>query len=785
MTFFVFVDSKVILANEFLFNTETIEVLNNGNNILAKNGIVKSNIEKIEIISDSFYLDKKTTILKTTSGEVKFLDTGFNIKANNHEYNNTLSTLLATGNVKVVHDLQKLTLSTENIFFDNKKKIIRSESKTIINDKFGNNFEVESFNYSLKDNLIKINNAILIDISNNIFNLKKAYINLNTEKLVAENISIDFNKKYFQMEGDPRLKGTTLKSNKNQTIITNGVFTPCKKNDSCPPWQLSAGEIKHDKKKKTIYYKNAWLKIYDKPVFYFPKFFHPDPTVKRQSGFLMPSFDASNSIGSSFNIPYYNVLAENKDITIKPRFFSNNKFLAQSEYRSVNSNSKLNADVSLLSEKNSTSKSHIFLQTSKELDFRKFSESNLSLNLQKTSNDTYLKTYKISSPLINSTSFLTSSVDFKIYKENFSFDTSAIIYEDLNKKKNDRYEFIYPTFNLNKEITNNSSFAGDFNVNSLGFMKHYNTNVVEKILINDLVFNSDPFLTSNGFKNDFKFLLKNINTEGKNSEKYKNTFSNELASIFQVDTSYPLKKENRNYINVLKPLASFKFSPNNNKQTSTTENKRIDLNNIYNINRISRNDAVEGGTSLTYGIEFEKNHIDTYKKNFSAKLANVFRLEEENLPTDNDLGEKTSDIFGNLMYSPNDLLKINYDFSINDSLNKTKYQSLGSEISVNNFITSFEYLNENNTNDSKSYLSNSTSYSFNESSNLAFETRKNKKTDLTEFYNLIYQYRNDCLIAALEYNRDYYNDRDLKPEENIFFKLTIIPFGQTSSPNLR
>ncbi len=26
---------------------------------------------------------------------------------------------------------------------------------------------------------------------------------------------------------------------------------------------------------------------------------------------------------------------------------------------------------------------------------------------------------------------------------------------------------------------------------------------------------------------------------------------------------------------------------------------------------------------------------------------------------------------------------------------------------------------------------------------------------------------------------------DLKPEENIFFKLTIIPFGQTSSPDLK
>ena len=73
----------------------------------------------------------------------------------------------------------------------------------------------------------------------------------------------------------------------------------------------------------------------------------------------------------------------------------------------------------------------------------------------------------------------------------------------------------------------------------------------------------------------------------------------------------------------------------------------------------------------------------------------------------------------------------------------------------------------------------------NKTSNLIFKIRENKKTKLTEFYNLIYEYTNDCLTAAIEYNKNYYNDRDLKPEENIFFKLTIIPFGETSSPNLR
>ena len=43
---------------------------------------------------------------------------------------------------------------------------------------------------------------------------------------------------------------------------------------------MQSEKITHNKNKKIIEYKNAWLKLYDRPVFYFPKFFHPDPTVK-------------------------------------------------------------------------------------------------------------------------------------------------------------------------------------------------------------------------------------------------------------------------------------------------------------------------------------------------------------------------------------------------------------------------------------------------------------------------------------------------------------------------
>ena len=93
-------------------------------------------------------------------------------------------------------------------------------------------------------------------------------------------------------------------------------------------------------------------------------------------------------------------------------------------------------------------------------------------------------------------------------------------------------------------------------------------------------------------------------------------------------------------------------------------------------------------------------------------------------------------------------------------------------------------MQEQNVIGSKSFIQNDTSYSIDETKSLNFSTRKNKETNLTEFYNLIYKYKNDCLTAAVEYNKEYYNDNDLKPEEQLLFTITIMPFGKVNTPNL-
>ena len=113
------------------------------------------------------------------------------------------------------------------------------------------------------------------------------------------------------------------------------------------PWELSADKITHNKKKKSISYENVWLKIYDTPVVYFPKFFHPDPTVERQSGFLIPSFKTSPNNNTFLSIPYYKVLDNNRDFTFTPRLYAKDQLLAQNEYRQVNKSSKFITDFSI------------------------------------------------------------------------------------------------------------------------------------------------------------------------------------------------------------------------------------------------------------------------------------------------------------------------------------------------------------------------------------------------------------------------------------------------------
>ena len=227
------------------------------------------------------------------------------------------------------------------------------------------------------------------------------------------------------------------------------------------------------------------------------------------------------------------------------------------------------------------------------------------------------------------------------------------------------------------------------------------------------------------------------------------------------------------------------YSPNANKNLKNLDRK-LDINNIFTQNRLSLNDSVEGGQSLTIGGEYTLKAKEGGNDIIKAGLARVLRDNEEtNLPTKSTLNNKGSDFIGSLMFEPNKNFKFDYDFSIDSDFESSNYNLLKTQFSVNKFVTSFEFLQEDDEVGSESYLSNEIAYNFDNSYSLRYRTRRNEKTDFTEFYNLIYEYKNDCLTASIQYNKDYYSDNELKPTEEIFFSISIVPLATLNTPKVR
>lgn len=121
------------------------------------------------------------------------------------------------------------------------------------------------------------------------------------------------------------------------TELRRGVYSPCDlcvKDPTKPPtWQLKAERIEHDQTTKTIVYHDAWMEIGGIPVIYTPYLSHPDPSVKRRSGFLAPTMENSGQLGFHASIPYFWDIAPDKDLLFSPILSTKTGLVLAGRYR--------------------------------------------------------------------------------------------------------------------------------------------------------------------------------------------------------------------------------------------------------------------------------------------------------------------------------------------------------------------------------------------------------------------------------------------------------------------
>ena len=778
---------NIVTAQEIKFESKILETFDN-EKIIAS-GDVKVFDDMYILNSDRLEIDKKRNF-HILSGNVFLEDKEKNkifsnkilIDIANEEYISQGETELIVNNL--------YNIKTKNLIYNKSKKIINSNKPTIIIDEFNNKINLNNFIFNVKDKILKADNVTIVDKEKNIYEIEKIIYNFNQKKIYGKDVIINRDninlqdKKYLA-----RSKSRSVIIDKNETILSKTVYTNCNKRDGCPQWLILADNVTHDKIEKTITYDNATLKIFNFPVFYFPKFFHPDNTVKRKSGFLIPSLK-NNKSKTYVNTPYYFAISEESDFTFSPRIYENSDFLYQGEYRKEMKNSSHIIDAGVFgndfsSTSKNSSKTHLFLKSKLTTALSYFEESYLDIDIQLTSNDNYLKALDVKSPIIESQSLLGSNFKFNASKDDMDFTISTEIYEDLTKEKtSDKYEYILPNFSLTKNL--NSKLDGNLEFLTSGYSRMYETNVNEKKLINNLNYSANVNYNNLGILSNYEILLKNVNSDAKNSSITKNKIESNLQGIFQYNVKLPMQKKNKKTTKILTPKLTAKYNPMKNKNISQSD-RLVDFNNIFSIDRIGSNEILEGGQSLTIGAEYKIfNNDDLNNQKFGLNLATSIRPDENNdLPIKSSLNKKTSNFVGNANFKVNDFVNLDYDFITKNNLREFNYHKIKSSFKINNFVTKFEFIEENNQIGDESFLTNETSLEINKNNSLLFKTRENKKTNLKEYYDLIYQYKMDCLVANIEYGKKYYNDGNLKPEESIMFSITFMPFDNTVNfPNI-
>tara|TARA_B110000003_G_C16224306_1_gene368644 strand:- start:111 stop:563 length:453 start_codon:yes stop_codon:yes gene_type:complete len=148
------------------------------------------------------------------------------------------------------------------------------------------------------------------------------------------------------------------------------------------------------------------------------------------------------------------------------------------------------------------------------------------------------------------------------------------------------------------------------------------------------------------------------------------------------------------------------------------------------------------------------------------------------------MDEKLSDLVGFATLNVSENLNLNYDFAIDQNYKDLNYTDVGAKLNLNNIDIDFNYLQENNHIGDQDYFKTKIGYKNTKDGVISFETKRNLITNSAEFYNLSYEYFNDCLRAGLVYRREFYNDSELEPENSLMFNITLTPFGSINSPTL-
>jgi len=581
------------------------------------------------------------------------------------------------------------------------------------------------------------------------------------------------------------------------TILKRVVYSPCKtcEDDPTKPliWQLKASEVRHDQKQQRYEYSDARLEFLGVPVFYTPYLTHPEPNKKRETGLLMPSYGNTSDLGLFVSAPFYYNIAPEADATITPTYYpQENQLLLAGEYRRNTQKGRFELDASgtYISRDNDRGGT----TTNGEEEMRGHVSGKGLFDIDETwrwgfdgtytSDDTYMRRYDYGTS--------ETTLKNKIFVEGFRQRNYAIAnaynFKDLSDDDADSPNLLLDGrfSHMGTPSSTGSYWSFDSSVLSVSRTDNHQT-----LRLDGKVGWQLPYTAPSGevYHLSASILGAGYFTDGASNPEDGENFNGFTGKVFpqiSMEWRYPLARKHGTVTEIIEPIAAVYVAPNvGNSWKIPNEDSgdlQFDISSLFNENRYPGIDRISGGTRVDYGLKWSAQGGSGGSSH--VYLGQSYRLQkDDSLPKDSGLEDHFSDVVSQVGVSPNKFI----DFLYRARFSKEDLAPIQSDVEISGGPESlrlgFDYNFIDSSADSGDYgdreeagirLNSQISrfWSFD-----AFAKRRFSAPSGMQNLGTKLTYLDECLQFDLTFDRGYYRDRDIQPNDTIAFRFVFKNLG--------
>lgn len=594
------------------------------------------------------------------------------------------------------------------------------------------------------------------------------------------------------MSNDARLAANEARRFADErTELSKAVYSPCRICPDRPPvWQIKALKVVHDKARQEVRYRDAVFEAFGVPIGYAPFFSHSDPTVKRRSGFLTPSFGSSSDLGLRLTTPYFWAISPSRDLTVAPTVTSREGVVLAGEYRELTRTGgfEIEASGTHVDERDENAsktgdeefRGHVRGSGRFDIDpvWR------WGFDVHRATDDTYLKRYDISD-----VDTLTSDVYVEGFRGRNYASLSSFAFQGLRREDDPgatplvlplaEYSFV----GLPSETTG-GRFAFDANLVSLHRSEGPDTRRLSGQASWRLPYigsGGDVWTLTAALRADAYWLNEVFDPLGR--ARGDREFAGRTEPMLALQWSYPMVRETGGVRQVIEPVAQAIAQPYDGEDDEIpNEDSQIvefDDTNLFGFSRFPGYDRLEDGPRLNYGVKFGA--YGARGSSASALIGQVLRLKEDrSFGRSTGLDDERSDYVARIAISTGDWLdlvnRIRIDRDLQDIRRNEIYLGMGPE--KLRLALNYVQLDRDLTVD-QVQSTEELYFSLRAQLSRYWSALAVSRRDLVDDGRQIntgfgLRYEDECVVFEATFDRDYTRDRDVEPSTSLNFRVLLV-----------